>query len=34
VKAPKPREVRFDDFERKPDRWRPAWIVEEYFRGR
>jgi arylsulfatase A-like enzyme len=34
VKDPKPREVRFDDFERKPDEWQPAWMVEKYFRGR
>ena len=34
VKDPKPKEVRFDDFERKPDQWQPAWIVEKYFRGR
>ena len=34
VKDPKPKEVRFDDFERKPDEWQPAWIVEKYFRGR
>ena len=33
-KDPKPKEVRFDDFERKPDQWQPAWIVEKYFRGR
>jgi len=33
-KEPKPKEVRFDDFERKPDQWQPAWIVEKYFRGR
>ena len=23
--------IRFDDFERKPDQWQPAWIVEKYF---
>ena len=34
VKDPKRKEVRFDDFERKPDQWQPAWIVEKYFRGR
>jgi hypothetical protein len=34
VKVPKPKELRFDDFERKPDQWQPAWIVEKYFRGR
>ena len=34
VKDPKPKEVRFDDFERKPDQWQPAWIVEKYFRDR
>ena len=34
VKDPKPKEVRFDDFDRKPDEWQPAWIVEKYFRDR
>ena len=34
VKDPKPKEVRFDDFERKPDEWQPEWIVEKYFRAR
>jgi len=28
---PKPKEVSFD-FERKPDQWQPAWIVEKYFK--
>lgn len=28
---PKPKAVRFDDFERKPDQWQPPWIVEKYF---
>lgn len=28
----RPREVRFDDFERRPDKWQPPWIVEKYFR--
>jgi hypothetical protein len=32
VDAPKLKEVRFDDFVRKPDQWQPAWIVEKYFR--
>jgi arylsulfatase A-like enzyme len=34
VKDPKPKEVRFDDFDRKPDQWQPGWIVEKYFRNR
>jgi arylsulfatase A-like enzyme len=34
VNDPKPKAVRFDDFERKPDEWQPAWIIEKYFRGR
>ena len=34
VKVAKPKEIRFDDFERKPDQWQPAWIVEKYFRDR
>lgn len=28
---PKSFEIRFDDFERKPDQWQPQWIVEKYF---
>lgn len=32
VKNPKPKEIRYDDFVRKPDRWQPDWIVEKYFR--
>ncbi|WP_228499578.1 sulfatase-like hydrolase/transferase [Thermogemmata fonticola] len=31
VTKPKPKEVRFDDFDRKPDKWQPPWIVEKYF---
>lgn len=31
---PKPKEVRFDDFTRKPDQWQPDWIVEKYFKKR
>lgn len=31
VAKPKPRSLRFDDFERKPDQWQPRWIVEKYF---
>ena len=31
IANPKPRTVRFDDFERKPDQWQPRWIVEKYF---
>ena len=34
VNNPKPKEVRFDDFDRKPDEWQPAWIVKKYFRDR
>lgn len=34
VKKPRPKEVSFDDFERKPDAWQPKWIVEKYFRKR
>ncbi len=34
VDRPKSKEVRFDDFVRKPDRWQPEWIVEKYFRVR
>ncbi len=34
VQNPKPKEVRFNDFVRKPDEWQPAWIVEKYFRER
>jgi arylsulfatase A-like enzyme len=34
VKDPKPKAVRFDDFDRKPDEWQPEWIVEKYFRRR
>lgn len=28
---PKPKDVTFD-FERKPDQWQPAWIIEKYFK--
>jgi arylsulfatase A-like enzyme len=28
---PVPSAIRYDNFERKPDRWQPAWIVEKYF---
>jgi arylsulfatase A-like enzyme len=31
VADPKPKEVRFDDFIRKPDQWQPEWIVRKYF---
>jgi arylsulfatase A-like enzyme len=34
VKKPRPKTVSFDDFERKPDKWQPKWIVEKYFRER
>jgi arylsulfatase A-like enzyme len=32
VEKPKPKDARFDDFERKPDKWQPPWIVEKYFK--
>lgn len=32
VERPRAKDVRFDDFERKPDKWQPAWIVEKYFK--
>jgi len=32
VAKPRNKAVSFDDFERKPDRWQPAWIVEKYFK--
>ncbi len=28
---PQPKEIRFDDFQRQPDEWQPAWIVQKYF---
>jgi arylsulfatase A-like enzyme len=31
VEHPRPAEVRFDDFARKPDQWQPRWIVDKYF---
>jgi arylsulfatase A-like enzyme len=34
VENPRPKEVSFDGFERKPDQWQPKWIVEKYFRMR
>ena len=34
VKTPGSKEVRFDDYIRKPDRWQPDWIVKKYFQGR
>jgi arylsulfatase A-like enzyme len=33
VPNPKSKEIRFDDFERMPDQWQPAWIVEKYFKA-
>lgn len=27
----RPLEIRYDNFERRPDQWQPAWIVEKYF---
>jgi hypothetical protein len=32
VDRPRPKEVSFEGFERKPDQWQPAWIVEKYFK--
>ena len=34
VETPRPKEVRFDGYIRKPDQWQPDWIVEKYFQGR
>lgn len=31
VDRPKPREVSFDGYVRKPDQWQPDWIVRKYF---
>ena len=31
VAEPKPKEIRYDDFSRKPDIWQPKWIVKKYF---
>lgn len=31
VANPRPREVSFDGYLRKPDQWQPEWIVEKYF---
>ncbi len=31
VAKPKPKEVTFDGFERKPDQWQPEWIIKKYF---
>jgi arylsulfatase A-like enzyme len=28
---PRPLEIRYDNFQRRPDQWQPAWIVEKYF---
>jgi arylsulfatase A-like enzyme len=33
VAKPRPKDVRFDDFTRKPDPWQPDWIVKKYFRN-
>jgi arylsulfatase A-like enzyme len=32
VEKPRPKDVRFDDFTRTPDKWQPAWVVEKYFK--
>jgi hypothetical protein len=34
VKAPRPKAVRFDNLDHKPDEWQPRWIVAKSFRGR
>jgi arylsulfatase A-like enzyme len=34
VEKPKSKEVRFDDFVRKPDQWQPDWIIKKYFNPR
>ncbi len=31
VAAPKTKAIHFDGYQRKPDPWQPAWIVEKYF---
>ncbi len=31
VEKPKPKEVSFEGFQRKPDQWQPPWIVKKYF---
>jgi arylsulfatase A-like enzyme len=31
VERPKPREVSFDGYLRKPDPWQPEWIIQKYF---
>lgn len=31
VAQPKPRDLNLDGYQRKPDPWQPAWIVEKYF---
>lgn len=33
VTSPRPKAVRFDDLDRKPDVWQPGWIVDKYFRS-
>jgi len=32
VEKPRSKEFRFDDLDRKPDKWQPQWIVEKYFK--
>jgi hypothetical protein len=31
VANPRPLEIHFDGYVRKPDPWQPAWIVDKYF---
>ncbi|HXG09979.1 MAG TPA: sulfatase-like hydrolase/transferase [Gemmataceae bacterium] len=32
VAKPKPREISFEGYVRKPDQWQPEWIIKKYFR--
>lgn len=32
VANPKPKEVNFEGYQRKPDQWQPDWIIKKYFR--
>jgi arylsulfatase A-like enzyme len=34
VESPRPKEVSFEGYVRKPDQWQPDWIVEKYFQDR
>jgi arylsulfatase A-like enzyme len=33
VEKPKPKEISFEGYIRKPDQWQPDWIVRKYFGG-